>query len=563
MGAGASAEQTTRGPSGVSGKNSSKAKKGKTVADTPATARKEFNPIVPHDEPNGGKNPLAPSSPHQAPTVPPSGGGANYAALLQQHQHQQLTMAMANQSATANTAANRTMSLQPGGQQQQNPNGQNPPSNGAPAAPSQQATMNPADAELFSKKATFRQVIKRALELAQEQRQRYGKFRKDEKRAVMELYETLGLDEDTFLAPPNELQKRISGYRFPPPNMHMLRDMEAIDEDTLVYVLGADEAKLRKNDGLEVAPAPKMKQGAMENTDAGGRRVGVSSEGTQALMRTNAVFKNMPKTKDQGDRLWAAIQQCTLFKGLDRSDLKILFDAFEREQFNANTSIFDQGDEGDKFFLIDEGRCHVVVKDPAGREVHSVFLGTSETFGELAIMYGTPRAATVTAVIDTVCWWIDRDTYRGTLLKETMRKRDKYMKFLETVPLFSNVESYEKIRMADVLEVQEIQGKGSVVIREGEPGDTFYLIEEGEVKFETQRDGEVFDRRKAGSFFGEMALLFDRPRMATVITTTSFVRLLTLNRANFTNYLGPLDDILRRNAEQYKHYVNKAQGQAA
>jgi cAMP-dependent protein kinase regulator len=501
-----------------------------SVDDTPAT------------KPTASVHP--PPTPVASSTPPNGTTGGNYAILLQQHQQQQAAAAPSNNSVSNPLAGNAGSASNP---------------QLTPTTSSQQMA-GPGDADLFARKATFRQVIKRALELAQEQRQRYGKFRKDEKRAVMELYEVLGLDEDTFLAPPNELQKRITNYKFPPPNMHMLLEQQVVDEETLEYVLGTDEAKLRKAEGLEVAPA--MVKRHLE-VDTGPRRVGVSSEGTQALMKTNAVFKNIPKTKEQGERLLSAINQCPLFRILDTSDIKVLFNAFEKEDFASNTSIFDQGDEGDKFYLIDHGRCHVVVKDAQGREVHSLFLGDGDTFGELAIMYGMPRAATVTAVVETVCWWIDRDTYRGMLLKETMRKRDKYIKFLESVPLFQNVDAYEKARIADVLEVQEIQGRGAVIIREGEPGDTFYLIEEGEVKFETMKDGEVFERRKQGSFFGEMALLFDRPRMASVVAQSNVVRLLTLNRSNFNNYLGPLDDILRRNAEQYRQYVAKAQGSSA
>ena len=425
-----------------------------------------------------------------------------------------------------------------------------------PASTPVATTKKQEPVEDISRRATFRQVIKRALELAQEQREKYGKFRKDEKRAVMELYEILGLDEDTFLAPPNELQKRIANFRFPPPNMHMIKEMPVVDEDVIIYVLGEDEVKTRRLEGTQAAPTVQRREESIDSK----RRAGVSSEATQAVMGKNPVFKSIPKTKEQGDVLWAAIQRNVLFRNMDVADMKILFMAFEMETFAANTTIFDQGDEGDKFYLIASGRCQITVRDAVDHVVFSAFSGESETFGELALMYGTPRAATVTAVVDTVCWWIDRETYRGTLLKETVRKRERYMKFLDTVPLFASIDAYERARIADVLEVVEFSAKGSVIIREGEDGDAFYLIEEGEVKFETIKDGELHERRKVGAFFGEMALLFDRPRMATVTTTTNFTRLLCLNRANFTNYLGPLDEILRRNAEQYKMYMARAQG---
>ena len=402
-------------------------------------------------------------------------------------------------------------------------------------------------------RGNFRSVVKQAVELAAEQRDRYGKFRKDEKRAVMELYEILGLEEDTFLQPPNELQKRIAAYQFPPPDMHMLRDRDVIDEDTLEYVLGPDEAMRRRMEGMEVAPAPRRQE-----NDAKGRRVGVSSEATNALMRSHAAFKSIPKTREQGVKLMAAIKRCVLFTGLDSSDINILFQAFQQEYFPADNIIFEQGEEGDRFYLIETGRVRISVVDPKTRqEVVSLFEGEGDTFGELAIMYGTRRAATITTVVDTMLWWIDRDTYRSTLMKATLNKREKYIKFLESVPLFQSVDSYEKARIADVLEVQDVHGKGTYIIREGEQGDTFYLIEEGEVAFETSKSDKT-SRGRPGDFFGEMALIFNRPRAASVYTVSSVVRLLTLNRANFTNYLGPFEEILRRNAEQYKGMVLRA-----
>jgi cAMP-dependent protein kinase regulator len=336
----------------------------------------------------------------------------------------------------------------------------------------------------------------------------------------------------------------------------MIKEMTTLDEDVILFVLGEEEAKTRRLEGTQAAPIAVRRDDAVTDSK---RRDGVSSEATQNFSGKNTAFKSIPKTKEQGDVLWAAMQHNVLFKKMDVTDMKILFMAFEMETFAANTAIFDQGDEGDKFYLIASGRCQISVRDKHENVVFSSFSGESETFGELAVMYGTPRAATVTAVVDTVCWWIDRETYRGTLLKETLRKRDKYMRFLDTVPLFTSIDAYERARIADVLEVVEFNSRGSVVIREGDDGDAFYLIEEGEVKFETLQEGEMQERRKAGDFFGEMALLYDRPRMATVMTTSNFTRLLSLNRTHFTNYLGPLDEILRRNAEHYKIYVSKAQ----
>lgn len=57
------------------------------------------------------------------------------------------------------------------------------------------------------------------------------------------------------------------------------------------------------------------------------------------------------------------------------------------------------------------------------------------SFGELALIYGTPRAATVRAKTDVKLWGIDRDSYRRILMGSTIRKRKMYEEFLSRVSI--------------------------------------------------------------------------------------------------------------------------------
>ena len=57
-------------------------------------------------------------------------------------------------------------------------------------------------------------------------------------------------------------------------------------------------------------------------------------------------------------------------------------------------------------------------------------IGEGGSFGELALIYGTPRAATVRAKTDVKLWGIDRDSYRRILMGSTIRKRKMYEEFL-------------------------------------------------------------------------------------------------------------------------------------
>lgn len=62
-------------------------------------------------------------------------------------------------------------------------------------------------------------------------------------------------------------------------------------------------------------------------------------------------------------------------------------------------------------------------------------VGEGGSFGELALIYGTPRAATVRAKTNVKLWGIDRDSYRRILMGSTIRKRKMYDEFLSRVSI--------------------------------------------------------------------------------------------------------------------------------
>jgi len=73
-------------------------------------------------------------------------------------------------------------------------------------------------------------------------------------------------------------------------------------------------------------------------------------------------------------------------------------------------------------------------------------------------------------------------------------------------------------------------------VREGDPGDTFYLITEGEVNATIEGKGKI-RTMAVGDYFGEMALLFDSPRTATITAGTK-VRCISLGRGEISDLFG-------------------------
>ncbi len=108
---------------------------------------------------------------------------------------------------------------------------------------------------------------------------------------------------------------------------------------------------------------------------------------------------------------------------------------------------------------------------------------------------------------------------------------------LRSMPLFDELEGIDMAFLASLLKTEEFKA-GEVVIREGEEGDKFYIVETGELVVTHAVHGATTElsRRKAGDYVGEIALLEKRPRTATVTAATDTV-LLSLAAEDFYNTL--------------------------
>lgn len=263
------------------------------------------------------------------------------------------------------------------------------------------------------------------------------------------------------------------------------------------------------------------------------------------------------KTPEQIERLKHAIEGNFLFSHLDEDQSAQILGALVEKPIPAKgIKIISQGDAGDFFYVVEKGSFDVHVNpsgtiqpgpDGLGEKVGNIQAGGS--FGELALMYNAPRAATVISV-EPGCtlWALDRVTFRRILMESTFARRRMYESFLEEVPLLSSLTPYERSKIADALETQKF-APGEIIIKEGDPGHSFYLLEFGEADaYKGDPSNKVLHYKK-GDFFGELALLNDAPRAASVAATTD-VKVATLGKNAFQRLLGPVEGLLRRTRYQ-------------
>ena len=174
-------------------------------------------------------------------------------------------------------------------------------------------------------------------------------------------------------------------------------------------------------------------------------------------------------------------------------------------------------------------------------------------------MYNAPRAATIKAAEDGILWALDRVSFRMILMESTSSKRRMYESFLEEVPFLMSMEPYERQKIADALESLTYKD-GEVVIKQGDKGEDFFIIESGRAKVTRVNDDgvvETVNELKRGEYFGELALLTNKPRQATVIAVGE-LKCAVLNRGAFDRLLGPCIDIIRRNARNYSVMKQRA-----
>ncbi|KAL4171879.1 hypothetical protein KRP22_007055 [Phytophthora ramorum] len=258
------------------------------------------------------------------------------------------------------------------------------------------------------------------------------------------------------------------------------------------------------------------------------------------------------KSAQDAESIRRSVRRNLLFANIPEDTLQVLVDAMKYVAVDAGVDVVTQGDVGgDRFFILDSGVCDVRVHERVVGEVCAT--SPRNFFGELALLYDSPRAATVRARTSVECWSLDRVTFKRVLMATTMQQRALYLDFLGQVPIFSTLSSYEKMTVADALRVQFVEAEDTI-LTEGSRGDDFYIIADGEVKC-TRGGEEVSARLGAGDFFGELALIHDDVRQATV-TAMRKSKLLVLDRATFKRLLGPMQEHLRKRADLYELYMN-------
>ena len=281
------------------------------------------------------------------------------------------------------------------------------------------------------------------------------------------------------------------------------------------------------------------------------KRNAVAAEKQEQREQANDIVLHREKLDSVKRLLTSTMMNSVLFKNLDPEQLRDIVDEMHRHEVKAGTEIIKQGAVADNFYVVETGDFNVLVSQDGAPAKVIATRGPSTSFGELALLYNSPRAATVIATSDAVIWAIDRIPFRRILTKGSRKKLTEYESFLTQVNEFGALSSFERSKIAEALDEVSFPSN-HVICKQGDAGDTFYIIKSGTVKITKTVDGVTEDIGvlKSGNYFGELALRNSEPRAATISTLEPVV-CLCMDHHSFVTLMGPLDDIMKQREGNY------------
>jgi len=276
-------------------------------------------------------------------------------------------------------------------------------------------------------------------------------------------------------------------------------------------------------------------------------RVAISAEtfasGEHALQFQAPIY---PKSTDEALRIRSILHGSWLFQALDDEDIKILIPAMSRVTVDHSNYIIRQGEEGNCLFLIDSGALECFRED-AGQSsrIHLKECTAGDVIGELALLYNAPRAASIIARTECKLWRLDRPTFQFIMRSGSIRRREKYELFMRRVPLFSQLDAYDISQIMEAIIPRDYY-PGETIIKEGESGaKTFFILESGHADA-FKGEQLVLRYEVPGEYFGELALMNEAPRSATIIASSAGCRVLTIDGESFNRLIGNLEELHAR-----------------
>ena len=173
-----------------------------------------------------------------------------------------------------------------------------------------------------------------------------------------------------------------------------------------------------------------------------------------------------PKSENQKLTIFKKLNQNFMFSRLNEKEKKIIVLAMQNKSYTSGEVVIKEGDEGNELFVVDSGTLDCTkTNSETGEEIFLKTYVPGEAFGELALLYNAPRAASIVAKETCSLFSLDRESFNHIVKDAAVRQRKQYYDFISNVDILESLDDYEKNKICDCLQIRDFKG-GDFIIHE-------------------------------------------------------------------------------------------------
>lgn len=214
------------------------------------------------------------------------------------------------------------------------------------------------------------------------------------------------------------------------------------------------------------------------------------------------------------------------FSGLSDAAFEDLSEKIRPVTFSAGSMIIKEGEEGETFYFVKEGRVEILKMGRGGKEILLSVIGKGRGLGEKSLLTYAARSTSVRALTDVVLYSLHKSDFEDIVAGEPAFK-SRLLQNLRDYTHYNNIKMLqpfellepEKVYVAIERMTEKACLPGEDIIVQGEKGDNYYIIKSGRVAVLKKKKGEMKTSKivelTSGEAFGEEALIGDDPRNAT------------------------------------------------
>ncbi len=329
-------------------------------------------------------------------------------------------------------------------------------------------------------------------------------------------------------------------------------------EDKEIMIPSDSEEKQPQDEQKRIDEEIKKKQQKRKN-----ERKTISDEvltERDTLDLQNYIPQNEEKSQENFEKLKKKCESLSFFHNIPENELNSIINAFVMERFEEGETIFSQGDNADKLYLLESGEleCWKTFKkgDPL---TYIKTYKEGDSFGELALMFNYKRNYTIKAKTNVVLFSLDRKDYKGIIQGAILKRREKYITTLEKVEILQNLTQNELGKICDIIVEKEFK-EGEDIIKQNENEDEFMILHEGNCHSEKISDSgkppQVLKEFVSSDIFGDAPWYKCEQRNYTVKADSDCI-VFIINRTQFKRLVGSLENILKRKFELYQKFMKK------